>query len=87
MNIQLIAGEFSSKDALELVTQMIQVKVKYHENKIAQNMSEEDMKYRESKIKSLQNELYQIREKFNSNNQNLSLDGIIRIEQHDILKA
>lgn len=87
MNIQLIAGEFSSKDALELVTQMIQVKVKYHENKIAQNMSEEDIKYRESKIKSLQNELYQIREKFNSNNQNLSLDGIIRIEQHDVLKA
>ena len=57
MNIQLIQGEFSTKEALELITQMIHVKIKYHENKIANNSNEEDTKYRESKIKRLQKEL------------------------------
>lgn len=51
MNIQLIQGEFSVNEALELITQMIHIKIKYHENKIAQHSSEEDIKSRETKSK------------------------------------
>lgn len=80
MKIQLIQGKFSSKDALELITNMIHIKIKYHENKIASNSSEEDIKSRESKIKRLQKELFELRETINSNNKTLTLDGIIKIE-------
>ena len=61
MNIQLIQGNFSATDALELITQMISSKIKFHENKITHNSSEEDIKFRETKIKRLQKDLYDIR--------------------------
>jgi len=61
MNIQLIKGEFNSKNTLDIVTQMVHVKIKYHEGKIAKNGNEEDIKYRESKIKHLQKELFELR--------------------------
>ena len=54
MNIQLIEGQFNKKEALELITQMIHIKIKFHENKINNNSNEEDVKYRETKIKNLQ---------------------------------
>ncbi len=63
MNIQLIHGAFSAQDTLALITQMIQLKIQYHEQKITTHSSEEDIKARESKIKLLQNELHQLREK------------------------
>jgi hypothetical protein len=80
MNIQLIHGEFSSRDALELVTQMIHLKIKYHENKIANNINEEDIKYRESKIIRLQKELFDFRNSVKEKGNNLRLDAMITIE-------
>jgi hypothetical protein len=80
MNIQLIQGDFSSKEALELITQMIHVKIKYHENKIANNNNEEDIKHRESKIKNLQKELFEARNTIDVKTKNIKLDGIIKIE-------
>lgn len=79
MNIQLIQGEFSAPDALELVTQMIQLKIKYHESKIVTDTSEEDIKYRESRIKRLQKELAELRETMILNNKNVQLEGTIKI--------
>lgn len=61
MNIQLIQGQFNNKEALELITQMIHVKIKFHENKIYNNGNEEDVKYRETKIKNLQKELFDLK--------------------------
>ena len=59
MDIQLIQGKFSAKDALDILTQMIHVKIKYHENKIQQSSNEEDIKMREIKIKRLQKDLFE----------------------------
>ena len=59
MNIQLIEGQFSTKDALEIITQMMHVKIKYHEKKIQHSANEEDIKMRETKIKRLQKELFE----------------------------
>jgi hypothetical protein len=53
MNIQLIQGEFNPGDALELISKMIEQKIKYQENRISKYSSEEDIKYRESKIRYL----------------------------------
>lgn len=80
MNIQLLHGEFSSHDALELITKMIHIKIKYHENKIANNSNEEDIKYRESKIKLLQKELFDLRNNIDKQKGNLKLEAVIKIE-------
>ncbi|ULQ54295.1 hypothetical protein [Flavihumibacter fluvii] len=81
MNIQLIQGEFSANDALALITEMIHIKIKYHENKIAANSHEEDIKYRESKIKKLQKDLFELRNKIGVKSNQVKLDAIIKIEQ------
>lgn len=78
MMIQLIQGEFSANDALELISQMIQIKIKYHENKISSQSNEEDIKTREVKIKRLQKELFELRRNVKSNN-NVKVEAIINI--------
>jgi hypothetical protein len=80
MEIQILQGEFSTKDAIELITQMIQIKIKYHEGKILENSSEEDIKYRESKIRSLQNELYKVKNMISEQGIKIKLDGVINIK-------
>lgn len=80
MKLQLMQGKFSSRDTLELITNMVHIKIKYHENKIANNTSEEDIKSRESKIKQLQKQLFELRETIITNNGNLTIEGIINIE-------
>lgn len=79
MNMQLLQGEFSSSDALELITKMIHTKITYHENRIAKHSSEEEIKYRESKIKRLQKELYELRVYLGKNKGTVTLDAIIKI--------
>lgn len=79
MDIQLIRGEFSANDALALITQMIHTKIKYHENKISNNSSEEDVKFRESKIKHLQKELYELRTKIHESSKNYNIDATIHV--------
>ena len=79
MNIKLIQGEFSGNDGIELIAQMIQVKIKYHENKINNHSNEEDIKSFEVKIKQLQKELFELRQNYNLN-KNLKIEAIIKIE-------
>lgn len=80
MNIQLIQGKFNSNDAMELITQMVHVKIKYHENKIYSNSNEEDIKTREVKIKRLQKELFELRKTIYSKTHMLNVEAIIKIE-------
>jgi hypothetical protein len=61
MNIPLIQGQFNAKDATDLITQLIHVKIKFHEGKINHASSEEDIKMREQRIKQLQKDLYEAR--------------------------
>jgi hypothetical protein len=57
MELHLIDGQFSATDAIAIITQLIEVKIKYQENKIKSSHNEEDIKMRERKIKTLQKEL------------------------------
>lgn len=61
MNIQLIQGQFKSQDAIDILTQMIHIKVRYQENKINASDTEEDIKMRETRIKKLQKDLFEAR--------------------------
>lgn len=76
MKIQLIQGQFNMHEAFDIITQMIQVKIKYHEGKINNTENEEDIKNREAKIIRLQKELYEIRKEFSNK------DGIVQIESY-----
>lgn len=79
MTIQLIQGQFTSEEALEIIAQMIHVKIKFHENKIQDNSNEEDIKNREAKIKFLQKELFEVRKNIPAKKGNLSIDAAIHI--------
>ncbi len=80
MNIQLIEGAFNSNDAIELIAQMINIKIKYHENKINSHSNEEDIKTREAKIKQLQKELSELRKAINSKTNSVKVEATIKIE-------
>lgn len=79
MKVQLIQGEFNSPDAIQLISNMINLKIKYQEGQIEKNNNEVDIKYRESKIKNLQNELFELRN-FLSTKENVKIDASINLE-------
>lgn len=81
MNIPLVHGNFSPSDSFELLNQMVQLKVKFHENKISKTSNEEDIKYRESKIKRLQNDLMELKQYIDQSADNLSVDVQIKLEK------
>ncbi len=61
MKVQLINGQFTKSEALQIITKMIDVKIKYQESCILKETDEEDLKSRERKIKFLQKELFEAR--------------------------
>lgn len=80
ISIQLIQGTFSAKEALEIITQMMHVKIKYHETKISKSSNEEDIKYRETKIKRLQKDLFEVKKELVSKSENVSMHAEIIIQ-------
>ena len=78
-NLQLIKGDFSQTEALELLTQLIHVKIKFHENKIDKSHKEEDVKMREKRIKKLQQDFYEMKQIILSKGKNCSLESEIKI--------
>jgi hypothetical protein len=58
MELSLIQGRFRRQDAIDILTRMVHVKISFHESRIQQSSDEDDIKFRESKIKQLQRELY-----------------------------
>jgi hypothetical protein len=75
----LLNGEFSSDEAIDLLSQLIKVKINFHEGKIKSTDSEENLKYRERKIKSLQNDLMTIREILGEKGKAVHLESEVRI--------
>ncbi len=79
MDIQLIQGQFSAQDAVDIITQMIQVKIKFHENKIINSHGEEATKMREKRIKDLQQDLNMVRNFIENQGENITLQSEITI--------
>ena len=76
-SFKLIKGHFSATDAIDIITQMVQVKIKFHESKITNTSNEEDSKMQEKRIKELQNELQNLRNTILSGKGIVELDAII----------
>ena len=79
MNITLIQGSYAPAEALELVGKIIAEKIKFQENKISKSCNEEDIKMREGRIKSLQNEFTAIKSTIRGKSGTVSLNAIIEI--------
>lgn len=60
-SLSLLKGVFSRQDALDLITQLVEVKIRFHEKKMKDLVEVEDLKMREKRIQSLQSELHALR--------------------------
>lgn len=79
MQLQLLEGTFTNEEALDIINQMLQVKIKFHENKIEKSHNEEDIKMRERSIKQLQQDFYEARQAILSKGKNCQLEAEIKI--------
>jgi hypothetical protein len=79
MQIKILEGSFSAKEALDILTQLVHVKIRYHENKIQHLDSVEDIKMREKRIQQLQKDLYELRTFIESGKKKVNLFGSIEI--------
>ena len=77
--MQLIKGQFEPNEAIELLTNMIHIKIKYHQRSITDGSSEEDVQTSESKIKLLQQQLYEAREYIKAQDGKLTIDTQIHL--------
>ncbi len=81
MKINLIQGQFSAAEAAALIEQMIQIKISFHEKKISLLSSEEEIKFRETKIKRLQEDLASFRKQIVQANETYHLEAICTFEK------
>lgn len=79
MNISLIKGRFTQEEALDLITQLLHVKVKFHESKIEKSHNEEDIKMREQRIKQLQQEFYEAKKLILAKGKSCALESEIKV--------
>lgn len=79
MELQLIQGQFAPQEALTLLREMVDVKIKFHERKIVTAASEEDIKFREKRIKDLQAEWQQIQAQLQQNERSISLKAAVNV--------
>lgn len=80
MKIQLLKGSFEPKELEKILTELIHVKIKYHEGKIKNDDEEETIKMRENRIIKLQKELFEVREYINKSPKNIVVDSEIVLE-------
>ena len=79
MNIQLIRGSYTQAEALDILTQLIHVKIRYHESKIEKSHNEEDIKMREKRIKQLQQDFYEAKQLILAGNKTCNVESEIKI--------
>lgn len=83
MKIQLINGQFTANETNNLISQLVQVKIKFLENKINSLQHEEDIKSKETKIVSLQNTLSNLRNQINLEKLDVKIKSDIEINFSD----
>jgi len=86
--MQLIKGSYSKNDALEIIQQIVGIKIKFHEDKIAASDSEEDIKMRETRIRDLQNDLTAFRIAIKQHSGSINMNSLLslnntKFEKHD----
>lgn len=80
MHLQLIKGSFNPSEALDILTRLVDVKIKFHESKIEKSHNEEDIKMREKRIKQLQQEFYEAKQVILSKGKSCELESGVTID-------
>jgi restriction endonuclease len=83
MQLQLLKGTFSKADAIALISQFVEAKIKFHEQKIENDSSEEQIKMRESRIKELQQQWKALRDAIAASNGMVEAESIIEVDIRD----
>ena len=73
------ATSFSASFVVKLISDLLQVKIKYHETKIESDDDEETMKMRENRIIKLQNELTAFKKHISMNQNSIVIESEITI--------
>lgn len=81
MKITLLKGSFAPKEMEKLITELIQVKIKFHEEKIQSSDEEETIKMRENRIIKLQNDLKELRAFLNNTDSLINADAEIMLSK------
>lgn len=79
MKIALLQGSFSPKEIEKIITELIQVKIKFHEEKIQSSEQEETIKMREKRIIKLQNDIKEVRTLLKNKNSLINVNAEIVI--------
>jgi hypothetical protein len=79
MKVELVNDDFEPKEALEILTKLIHVSVKFHVDKINVSSSKLDINMRETRIKSLQKHLFDIRQRIEIINGKITIQSSITL--------
>jgi peptidoglycan hydrolase CwlO-like protein len=79
MNLSILNGHFKKQDAIALLTQMVHIKIAFHESSITDASMIEEIKMHENRIKQLQKELQDVRNEINAVDGHIDLKGLIEI--------
>jgi len=79
MKLQLIQGNYSKMEAIDLISQLAQVKIKFLENKIEKSHAEEDIHMREQRIQQLQHDLMDAKKQIMTHENFLFLETEVQI--------
>lgn len=79
MNLQLLKGNYSKQDSMNLLTKLFDIKIKFQEDKIKSSDNEEDIKMRENRIKELQKNLYEARLYIEKQSSTISINSEINL--------
>lgn len=79
MQLNLLNGTFDQREALDIIAQLMQVQIKFQENKINHSLNEEDIKLLENRIKKLHREWAEIRELIRRNGNSCKLETVLEV--------
>lgn len=83
MKIQLLQGNFSKKEAIDIITHMVHVKVKFQEAKMKQSNNVEDIRKSEKIIQQMHKNLFNARVIIEKQEESINLEGLIKIEGYN----
>ncbi len=81
MTFSLIQGQFSPEEGIDILSRMIDVKIRFHEDKIHHSASEEDIHMRERRIQELQHELHEIKKLVMSQQAPPVIEAVVNIRE------
>jgi len=79
MQLNLLNGTFDQREVLDIIAQLMQVQIKFQENKINHSLNEEDIKLLENRIKKLHREWAEMRELIRRNGNSCKFESVLEV--------